>query len=298
MNCFEWLRRLILAATITAAAILLATGSAGAAPPVRLTDDGRQKMDPVFVSGGKQIVYTELVSYNLLCVKRLTLATGKAERLHPSAGSSEFGMSFSADGKRLAWLQNDGNLHVKIVLEDAETGVTTDYNPGAGFAAIRNLSVAPDGGRLLFAFPEGPGQQIFSLSSDGKTRQAITDGDSFDACPAFSPDGKQIAFTSTRAGDFDIWTMSADGAGATRLTTHRGLDTRPAWSPDGRQLAFTSLRDGNYDIYVMRADGSNLRRVTNHPERDDFPRWHPDGKHLVLVSERNGRQDLFLIEAP
>lgn len=280
------------------AALWLAVGSVSAAPPERLTDDGRQKFAPVFVGGGREIVYTELESFNLLCLKRLALANRQAERIHPGVGSSEFGMSFSADAEQRAFLQNDGNLHVKIVLEDTEAKTSTEFNPGGGFAAIRDVSVAPDGSRLLFAFPEGPGQQIFSLGMDGKTRHAITDGDSYDACPSFSPDGRRIAFASTREGNFDIWTMSADGTQAIRLTEHEGIDTRPAWSPDGRQLAFTSLRDGNYDVYVINADGSSLRRATDHQERDDYARWHPDGKRLVVVSERDGRQDLYLIAVP
>jgi Tol biopolymer transport system component len=264
---------------------------------IRLTTDGKLKMDPVFVAGGSEIVYAVEDKFNQISLMRLKLADGSVEPLHPGAATSELCATFSRDEKTRALVRNNANLHVLLIIEQPDSGTTVEYNPGGGFAAVRGISMAPDGSHLLFAFPEkGIEQQIFSLSIDGETKTAITTGGGYDAYPRYSPGGRWIAFASTRNGNFDIFTMTAAGEQIYRITDHEGLDTRPAWSPDGKQLAFTSLRDGNYDIYAVNIDGSGLRRVTTHDERDDFACWHPNGKQLVIVGERDGKQDLYLVE--
>lgn len=271
-----------------------------AAPPVRLTTDGRQKDLPVFTAGGKEIVYSAEEKFDQLMLMKLTLATGKTERLHPTANTSEFGAVFSADSRRYAYIRNDGNLHVAIVIRDLDSGSEASHNPGSGFAGVRMLDLSRDGRRVAFALPEtGFEQQIFTLDSEAKNRQTLTAGGGFDCFPRFSPDGQQLVFASTRGGNFDIYLMPAavsdkPGSGILQLTDSESLDTHPCWSPDGRQIAFTSLRDGNYEVYLMRADGSNQRRLTDHPDRDDLPCWHPDGKHVLTVSERDGQCDLYL----
>ena len=286
-------RRLVAAYLLLAS--LLAAPLA-AAPPIRLTTDGQQKMDPVFVAHGSEIIYAAQTSFDQISLMRLKVAEQTTERFHPAASTSELCATFSKDEQLLAFIRNNANLHVLLVIQNMAVGSTVEHNPGGGFAGVRCISMAPDGSRLLYAFPETEGeQQIFSLSIDGKTKTAITKGGGIDGYPRFSPDGRWIAFASTRDGNFDIFTMTAAGEQIYRLTEHRGLDTRPAWSPDGQRIAFTSLRDGNYDIYVMDVGGTNLRRITEHAERDDFACWHPNGKQLVVVSERDGQQDLYLI---
>jgi Tol biopolymer transport system component len=280
-------------------AILLAsllTTPIAAAPPIRLTTDGQQKMDPVFVANGSEIVYAAQTSFDQISLMRLKVTQRTSERFNPAASTTELSATFSKDEQTRAFIRNNANLHVLLVIQNMTAGSTVEHNPGGGFAGVRCISMHPDGGRLLYAFPETDGdQQIFSLTADGKTKTAITKGGGIDGYPRFSPDGHWIAFASTRDGNFDIFTMTAAGEQIYRLTEHKGLDTRPAWSPDGKRIAFTSLRDGNYDIYIIDIDGTNLRRITEHSERDDFAWWHPDGKQLVVVSERDGKQDLYLI---
>ncbi len=262
----------------------------------QLTRDGRMKMDPVFVSGGKELVFTvqeKAVQWSLM---RLNLTDGTVSRLHPQANTSEFEPAFSADLRYYTFVQSRGNLNLKLVIRDTKLDRDAVFDPGGGFAGMRRPSIAPDNSRILFSIPTATGQQIASVNLQGKDRQFLTRTSGVNNWPAFSPDGKQIAFGSSRDGNFEICVMNADGSNVHRLTRSAGLDMRPAWSPDGKRIAFTSNRDGNYEIYVMNADGSDVRRVTNHAERDDYPAWHPDGKHLAMVSERKGRFDVYMME--
>jgi TolB protein len=263
----------------------------------RLTTDGRLKMDPTFIRGGDEIVYTLQETPTQLSLMRLRLADGTVERLHLQATTSEFEVTFTPDGRLYAFVQNRANLNLKLVIRDTKAAKDSVFDPGGGFAGMRHPSIAPDGSRVIFSIATATGQQIASVNDQGQDRKYLTQS-ALNNWPAYSPDGKQIAFGSSRDGDFEIYTMDADGINVRRLTHSPGIDQRPAWSPDGKRIAFTSNRDGRYQIYVMNADGSAANRIQNNPERDDYAAWHPDGKRLVMVSERDGYFDLYMVELP
>jgi TolB protein len=263
--------------------------------PTALTRDGRLKMDPTFVHNGDELVFAVQESPTQVSLMCLKLANGSVERLHPQATTSDFEASFSADGRYYAYVQNRGNLDIRLVVRDTQENRDVLLNPG--LVGVRRPSLAPDGRRLAFSVPSATGQQIATVNLQGQDRRNLTQT-GFNCWPSFSPDGREIAFGSSRAGNFDIYVMKADGSDVRRLTSESGMDMRPAWSPDGKRLAFTSNRDGNYEIYVVNADGSGLRRLTHNPERDDYAAWHPDGRHVAVISERAGRFDIYLLEVP
>ena len=262
---------------------------------MRLTKDGKMKMDPVFIKGGDEIVYTVQATPIQLSLMRLKVADGSVERLHPQATTNEFEAAFTADGRYRAFVQSRANLNLKMVIRDTKEDKDAVFDPGGGFAGMRRPSIAPDASRVIFSIAASNGQQIQSVNIQGADRKPITTS-GINHWPVYSPDGKRIAFGSDRDGHFQIYIMQADGSDVRRVTNSPAADMRPAWSPDGKRLAFTSNRDGNYEIYVVNADGSGLKRITNNPERDDYACWHPDGKRLVMVSERSGKFDLYLVE--
>jgi TolB protein len=263
----------------------------------RLTADGALKMDPVFVKGGEEIVYTVQETPALMSLMRLRLADGTTERLRPDAITAEFEATFTPDGRYQAFVQSRGNLSLRLVIRDTRENKDAEFNPGGGFKGMHRPSLAPDANCVIFSMAANSGIQIHSVNTVGAEKKLLTSS-GFNQWPTFSPDGKRIAFGSDRDGNYEIYVMDADGGHPTRLTENESMDLRPAWSPDGRQIAFTSNRDGNYEIYVMKADGSALRRVTDNPERDDYACWHPNGKQLAIVSERAGRFDLHLVDVP
>lgn len=271
---------------------------AAASEPVRLTEDGRLKSDPVFISGGKQLVFTLLEQDDQLRLMRMTMRDRKVEQLHKDVTKSEFEPAFSPDGRFYAFVQSRGNLNLALVIKDAAQGNQSEVPPGGGFSGLRSPAITPDGKRVLYCYPEAGRQHIFSVNMEAKDKKQLTDSGGVNNWPSISRDGKQIVFGSTRDGNYEIYVMNADGRNVRRLTDSPRQDIRPEFSPDGKQIAFTSSRDGNYEVYVMNADGSDLRPITKHRERDDYATWHPDGKRLAVVSERAGRHDLYLFDVP
>jgi TolB protein len=261
---------------------------------VRLTTDGTQKFDPVFVKPD-EIVYTALESAVQTRIVRLKLGDKSATKLHTDATTSEFEATFTADASAYAFVQSKGNLNLKLVIRDAATGKDAVFDPGGGFAGVRRPSFHPKGERVCFAIPTPSGQEIASVRRNGDDRKTLTTG-GINNWPAYSPDGKRIAFCSSREGTLALFVMSADGTDAKRVGKLDGMQMRPCWSPDGSRLAFTWNRDGVYAIYALDPDGSGLVRLTESGERSDYAAWHPNGKSLVFAGERKGKFDLYQVE--
>jgi TolB protein len=159
-----------------------------------------------------------------------------------------------------------------------------------------------DGARLIFQSDEGtlPCDQIFTMTSDGKARQRVSNGEGKTTCSYFFPDGRHIVYASTfRAGaacpprpdrshgyvwaldNYDIYSANADGSDIRPLFASPAYDAEATISPDGKTIVFTSARDGDLEIYTMNADGSNVRRLTNTPGYDGGPFFSDDGKKIV-----------------
>jgi TolB protein len=317
-------RPLALVLVLLVAGLASRTPHVAAAEPVRLTDDGLVKRDPVVWPGGKEIVYcVEQPSGRMKLVRRPLGDPSAAALVHPGENISDRELSVSADGAVYAYNSITGGKGIdSVILVARSDGSKTVAAPVKGWSHWPHLS--PDGRRVVFsenaqrvyrwevdfdAAPEAQpddkskgkgekpkeGQDPKSLALKSGALKLLA-GDGF--WPRWSPDGRRIVFATARDGDLEIYVMDADGSNQTRLTRSPGLDTFPAWSPDGTRIAFVSRRDGNPDLYVMRADGTDVRRLTEHPERDEQPAWHPDGRRLVFVGERDGAFDLYLVEVP
>jgi Tol biopolymer transport system component len=292
----SWVARRVGAVAFVVATMLLSPASA--ADIERLTHDGRQKWSPTFRDKGRDLVFVEFVDPTLFQIRRLTLATGQVEPLHPAATASEFEPAWSADGECYAYCKLRGVLSISVMVRSRSGTDIAEILPDNGFCGYRSPALSPDHLRLVFSYAENGSQQIVSCRLNGDDRRPLAEARGISNWPAYSPDGKSIAFGSSRDGNFEIYVMHADGTDLRRLTEDPFQDVRPRFSPDGKRIAFTSHRDGNAEIYVMDADGSNQQRVTECDELDDYADWHPDGERLVFVGERGGKQDLYLVPAP
>jgi len=263
---------------------------------VRLTQDGALKRDPVFVHGGKEVMYGVDENRVQVRLQQLDLSTLESRPVHPDATRTQFGPALSPDGRYLAFTECTGNLKLKFVIRDLQQKQDAEIKC-SGRGGTRGPAFSPDSKRVLYCFAEVGPQQIFSVDVNGAEKRQLTEGPGIHNWPSFTPDGQTIVFGSSRHGTYEIFSMRADGSDVRRLTTNTFMDIRPRLSPDGTRIAFVRQVDGNRDVYVMDIDGTNVHRVTRNEERDDYPDWHPDGQRLVIVSERDGRHDLFLVPA-
>ena len=86
----------------------------------KLTDNGRGKRDLVFLDA-KTLVFVEQVSPRQLAIMTLNIETGASKPLHPDMRNNEFEPCFAPDRKHYAFVQNVGNLNLRLVIRNAST---------------------------------------------------------------------------------------------------------------------------------------------------------------------------------
>jgi eukaryotic-like serine/threonine-protein kinase len=101
-------------------------------------------------------------------------------------------------------------------------------------------AVAPSGRLVLIAVQNSGGDDIISLTLDGRETVAPFQADAGnEASPAFSPDGTYVAYTSTATGRREVyirtfaspvrkWPVSVDGG------------STPKWRGDAREVFFVA----------------------------------------------------------
>ena len=142
--------------------------------------------------------------------------------------------AISPDGRRIAFIGEDGNLWVTSLDGSNQTQLTFDA------AAIRRR----------FADTRSPTQQRRQDRLDARGLGAITPY----ADPAWSDDAKQILYTSMEGSDAtgrpneDIWIVMADGSSREQLTTNGSIDRQPIMSSDMTAIYFLSNRGGRWGV--------------------------------------------------
>src|SRR5260370_9697897 len=83
-----------------------------------LTTDGKLKWDPVVINGGAEVVFTLQETPTQTRLMRLKIEDGSVSPLHSEATTSEFEATYSPDSRVYSFLQNRGNLNLKLIPRD------------------------------------------------------------------------------------------------------------------------------------------------------------------------------------
>ncbi len=210
------------------------------------------------------------------------------------------GMSWSTDGRSLAFMSNAGSgnydLYLLTDLGREET-VRLTQHPGKD----SHPHWSPIAGRLVFVSGRTGKANIFSMDLITRRSTQLTNGPKMYLYPQWSPDGQQIAMIYGANENHDIYLIQdlTQPFKSTRaLTTWAYDDLRPIWSPDGRKIAFYSNYNPQGDqklwsIIVVAADGSDptegaglIAKVVARqviPDIEQGPAWMPDSQHIVYI---------------
>jgi dipeptidyl-peptidase-4 len=158
-----------------------------------------------------------------------------------TAGQQPSGLAWSPDGRRLAFLYDDG----------AGTGLWVS-DPQRGETRLLVRQVAAD--------EEEEEEEEAASEAAAETREAAAEGPGKIDEVAWAPDGGSLALASGG----DLWRVTvADGALA-RLTATEEEEEAPAFSPDGRHLAFVRAAD----LWLLELASGEERALTSDGEED------------------------------
>jgi TolB protein len=182
--------------------------------------------------------------------------------------------SFSADGKKIAYVASDGN--------DSEI-YTIKATGGRSFQVTDNAkndsdpSWSPNGERIAYTCSDGD-LEICTINASGKGKRfQLTKNDRLDFSPSYSPSGKKIAYSDWDGHNYQIYTIKAGGGGRVQLTNRKTGAAAPSYSPDGKKIAFVSFDGHDFELYTISATGGGKPfNVTNNKTDESEPSW---GRH-------------------
>ncbi|MFH9722970.1 FG-GAP-like repeat-containing protein [Streptomyces sp. NPDC017254] len=190
------------------------------------------------------------------------------------------GVSYSPDGRRVAFISNDGYADIWVADADGRNAVPVrmDVDEPAGW--LNGLDWTPDGKRLYLSFRARPGQdhvRIMKINVDGTGLGFLfaTPEQTWDTQVDVAWDGR---ITFLRGSTVHIWDPRTGGA---PKPVTQGL--HPTFSPNGERIAFAGYFDGSNDVRA-RVLASGEEYSLTKGQGVMFPEWSPDGADIAYIS--------------
>ena len=200
--------------------------------------------------------------------------TGARRLTDPDDGGADYGVAWSPDGSRLAFVCSGPDLSDDGLCIVGADGSGRRRLLAPGWRA-EMPSWSPDGRTIAFSgwSPEETGYvHLWAVSPDGGAPRLLSAArtQSHEDSPAWSPDGEWLAFLATRpVGGVlpELFVMRPDGTErrpvVEGMPQHEGMLSF-AWSPDGERMAFVRYGTTSW-LSSVRVDGSDLRIVRAAP---------------------------------
>ena len=294
-------RRHLLPSTLCVAAILLVAAPAvwAQAPPSFTVEDMlklKRVSDPQLSPDGTRIAFVQtdvnLDANTRANSVRIVSVTGE---MSPFTWQGDR-PRWSPDGKRLAWVGNNG----QIMVTEFGSAVGTLANLATGASGI---TWSPDGKWIAFVsevFPECNGNVV----GDATCNEALLKKQTANKVKAYVADGLMYRHWTTWKGPrvSHLFVAPVDKSAPPRDLTPGKIEVPPfslggpedyAFSPDGREIAFAKKTDKveaistNSDIFIadLAAPDAEPKQITTAPGADSGPEYSPDGQYLSWRSQ-------------
>ena len=257
--------------------LLFAVGESGTPTLYVGTSHGSQPQ-ALGISGRSAVgsAATQQVAYldNDHAVHLLALDSGERQVVI-SDGEVKTSLSWSPDGKRLAYLVGSGESSRIGVVEMPQGRVT--YLPGEVTTGVSHYAWAPDGQSLVFDLWQGQERRVYRIGVNGSGLQQLTHVDSWGG--AWSADGRALVVSSPQG----LYRLDSQGRTLTQVSTTAA--EAASWSVDGKWLAYlTSAADSQGQTLWVMDVATGEAQVIAH-ESVSY-RWSPTGAMLGYVTGR------------
>ncbi len=157
--------------------------------------------------------------------------------------------SLSPDGRRLAFVEDDGGGAADLVVMDLGTRRRTILSQGSDLA---DAAWSPDGRSIVTTSynTDTPGFVIWASdrAGIGQRLTKLPEGEAYRA--SYSPDGRSLVYTLRVGARNDVHVVEIASGRDVALTTD-GRSWNGVLSPDGRWVSFMREQGGVIDLYAM-----------------------------------------------
>jgi Tol biopolymer transport system component len=232
---------------------------------------------------------------------------------HPDWGFADLASSWSPDGTKLVFEEDDNTLNLADLyvinadgsdldrLTDCAAEPQDSHRCGGYFGPVW----LPDGNSIVFTRccitqPDGDHQTIDIMRSDGTGLRTIA----IDPSPnggddgvAVSPDGQWVAFSEqhsnhsfSKESGSALFVVHSNGSGLRQVTSFGLWVDEKDWSPDGSRIVFVTHQAGRgqpfrADIDTIRPDGTGLTQLSSTTPGQTYafePEYAPAGNRILF----------------
>ncbi len=195
-------------------------------------------------------------------------------------------LAWSPGGDRLALGLDDGDVHLRVPVVEAEPDQPLAAEPVTVLRGHTNTVLAVSwstSGSRIATGSRDRGVRIWDAGTGLAAGPPLAGHRDTVAAVAWSPDGRRLA-TADFDGSVLIWDFARDPAGSVRWSLHdtAGIPSL-AWSPDGARL-LTGSEGPAARIWALADDGQLNRVLAGHTAPVWTVAWSPDGRTVATGS--------------
>jgi len=249
----------------------------------RTVHEGRGAIGPLDISpDGKSILAARYNAATFVELYVLDVATGALKQIGPANRKVGFQAgAFTADGKGVITLSDDGSDMTRPVLFDLATGKARDLEPG-GQWPVEDFKLTPDGKTIAYLVnEEGYSRLVLKDLASGKALAAPKLPLGVLTGMGFSKDGTKLGFSlSTSTSSGDVWSWDLAGQTLTRWTQSElgGLD--PAKLVEPALFRYPTFDKRSIPAFIYRPTGKGgklpvIIQIHGGPESQEQPSFSP-----------------------
>lgn len=220
---------------------------------------------------------------------------------HSPEGARHHAISWSPDGKQVAWREpaKDSTGQSDLWIANADFS-SPRLVPGAR-ADLNDFSFwSNDSKRIAFgSLAWGPPTVAVVAAAGGEIKR-VTLGSGYAAPICWHPDGDRIAYLETLAGGAIRTAVISISTGKTApLVPDEKRAYVGCWSPDGTRIGYFAFVGGKQWIFAADSTGANSHQLTTEGFEGfagpGSPFWSPNSKELLYISKRTGTADVWVV---
>lgn len=248
--------------------------------------DHRSGVEQIFLRSDGQRLFTTSGFFDPQILE-WDAASGRLIRRVPGAAQHAGLVSFSSDGKLMASISDDSDLHLLDAI--AEKEIRTISIPfKERNTLLQEVTISPNGKRLAVIGPNGKSAGLFDASTG---KQLLGMGPASDwtfSHPRFTPDSRILAIVGKEAIRF--FGIDSNRELPSISLPQKRFSFASALSPDGRTLALSSheLTPQGWkarDTTLWETAGGKIRGTFSPPCGLRSMRFSPDGRLLAIGGE-------------
>jgi eukaryotic-like serine/threonine-protein kinase len=204
------------------------------------------------------------------------------------SGISAYGISFSSDGKWVAYVTCPDGILWRSRIDGTERLQLT-FVPMVAFQPYWSN----DGEKIAFmGTAVGKSWQVYVVPAEGGSPELVSSEDLNHGDPTWSPDGRSLAFggsADNKTGG--IFILDLKTRKVSKIADSDPFFS-PRWSPDGSYIAVQSLDDLKQFLFNFKT--KRWEELTSGPQVG-YPNWSHDGKYIYYDTQLGNEAGFYSV---